>query len=156
VSGGLIAAVLPFAESLGFERGRVAAVPIRWSDADPWAAAAAHPLASTSGKRGVVARLAPHAQVALVGDGASDVAARAEVDLLIGFGGVVRHARMQAAADAWIDAPSLSPVLPLLLGTDPGPLEGTIHEAVWQKGTALIEAGQAHLLRPERLPTFAA
>jgi phosphoserine phosphatase len=156
VSGGLLAAVLPFAASMGFEPGRVVAVPLRWSDADPWAAAAAHPLASTSGKRGVVARLAPGSQVALVGDGASDVAARDEVDLLIGFGGVVRHARMRAAADAWIDAPSLAPVVPLLLGTHPGPLEGTIHERVWQKGTALIEAGQARRLRPTRLPTFAA
>jgi phosphoserine phosphatase len=156
VSGGLLAAVLPFAASLGFEPGRVVGVPIRWSEADPWAAAAAHPLASTSGKRGVVARLAPHAQVALVGDGASDVTARDEVDFLIGFGGVVRHERMHAAADAWIDAPSLSPVVPILLGTRPGPLEGTIHEAVWRKGTALIEAGQARLSRPTRFPTFAA
>jgi phosphoserine phosphatase len=156
VSGGLLAAVLPFAAALGFEPVRVVAVPIRWSDADPWAAAAAHPLAATSGKRAVVAGLAPGAQVALVGDGASDVAARDAVDLLIGFGGVVRHARMREAADAWIDAPSHAPVVPFLVGSAPGPLEGTIHEAVWQKGTALIEAGQARLLRPARLPTFAA
>jgi hypothetical protein len=47
-------------------------------------------------------------------------------------------------------------VVPFLVGSAPGPLEGTIHEAVWQKGTALIEAGQARLLRPARLPTFAA
>ncbi|CAN5831879.1 hypothetical protein BH20GEM1_BH20GEM1_08640 [soil metagenome] len=156
LSGGLLAAVLPFAAWLGIEPGRVLAVPIRWSDADPWGAAAAHPLASTSGKRSVVARLASGAQVALVGDGASDVAARDEVDLLIGFGGVARHARMREAADAWIDAPSLSPVVPFLVGTHPGSLEGTIHEAVWQKGTILLAAGQACLLRPARLPAFVA
>jgi predicted phosphoserine aminotransferase len=146
VSGGLLPAVLPFAAWLGIEPGRVLAVPIRWSEADPWRAAAAHPLASTRGKRGVVARLALGARVALVGDGASDAAARAEVDLLIGFGGVVRHGRMREAADAWIDSPSLSPVVPFLVGRHPGPLAGTIHEAVWHTGTALIEAGQASLL----------
>jgi len=156
VSGGLLAAVLPFAASLGIEPGRVAAVPIRWGEADPWSAAAAHPLAATSGKRDAVVRIAPGAHVALVGDGASDAAARDAVALLIGFGGVVRHAPMREAADAWIDAPSLSPVVPFLVGLRPGPLEGTIHEQVWEKGVALIEAGEASLLRPARLATFAA
>ena len=156
VSGGLLAAVLPFAVSLGIEPGRVLAVPIRWADADPWSTAAAHPLATTSGKRDAVARIAPGAHVALVGDGASDAAARDAVALLIGFGGIVEHAPMRAAADAWIAAPSLAPVVPLLVGPGPGPLAGTIHEQVWDRGVALIEAGKASLLRPARLATFPA
>ncbi|MGH7566924.1 MAG: hypothetical protein ACREK2_08860, partial [Gemmatimonadota bacterium] len=152
VSGGLLAAVQPFAVWLGIEPGRVLAVPVRWSDADPWAAAAAHPLASTGGKRGALARLGQDAEVTLVGDGASDAAARAEVDRLIGFGGVVRHERMRETADLWIDSPSLAPVVPLLVGRRPGPLAGTIHEKVWQKGSALIEAGRMRLPEPERAP----
>ncbi len=150
VSGGLLEAVEPFAEWLGIDPGRVLAVPVRWSDPDPWPATAAHPLASTGGKRLALARLAEDAEVSLVGDGASDAAARAAVDRLIGFGGVVRHERMREAADLWIDSPSLSPVVPFLVGRHPGPLSGTIHEAVWTKGTALLEAGQASLQRPAR------
>ena len=141
VSGGLLEAVEPFGTWLGINPGRVLAVPVRWSEADRWVATAAHALASTGGKRLALARLAQDAAVTLVGDGASDAAAKAEVDRLIGFGGVVRHERMREAADLWIDSPSLSPVVPFLVGRHPGPLAGTIHEAVWQKGTALIEAG---------------
>ena len=150
VSGGLLEAVEPFATWLGIDPGRVLAVPIRWSDPDPWAAAAAHTLASTGGKRQALARLAEDADITLVGDGASDAAARTAVDRLIGFGGVVRHERMREAADLWIDAPTLSPVVPFLVGRHPGSLAGTIHEEVWKKGAALIEAGQASLLRPAR------
>ncbi len=148
VSGGLLEAVEPFAAWLGIDPARVLAVPLRWSDPDPWAATAAHTLASTGGKRLALAGLAESAEVTLVGDGASDAAARAAVDRLIGFGGVVRHERMREAADHWIDAPSLSPVVPFLVGRRPGPLAGTIHEVVWKKGTALIEGGQASLQRP--------
>ena len=152
VSGGMLEAVGPFAAWLGIDPARVLAVPLPWSEADPWAAAAAHPLASTGGKRLMLARIAEDAEVTLVGDGASDAAAKAAVARLIGFGGVVRHERMRKAADLWIDAPSLSPIVPFLVGRLPGPLAGTIHEAVWRKGTALIEAGQASLQPPPRAP----
>lgn len=152
VSGGMLEAVGPFAAWLGIDPARVLAVPVPWSDPDPWAASAAHPLASTGGKGLMLARIAEDAEVTLVGDGASDAAAKAAVDRLIGFGGVVRHERMREAADLWIDAPSLSPVVPFLVRHRPGPLAGTIHEAVWRKGTALIEAGQASLQRSARAP----
>lgn len=143
VSGGLLEAVLPFAVGLGIGHERVRAVPVPWGEADPWTAAATHPLARTAGKQGEIAALAAGAEVTLVGDGASDAAARPAVDRLIGFGGVVPHERMRAVADDWISFPSLAPVVPLLVGPDPGPLAGTPHEAVWRAGTALIEAGGA-------------
>ncbi|HET6363229.1 MAG TPA: HAD-IB family phosphatase, partial [Gemmatimonadota bacterium] len=75
VSGGLLEAVQPFAAWLGVDAAQVLAVPVQWSDPDPWAAAAAHPLASTGGKRLALERLAEDAEVTLVGDGASDAAA---------------------------------------------------------------------------------
>lgn len=143
VSGGLLGAVLPFAVGLGIGRERVRAVPVPWGEADPWAATAAHPLARTAGKQGEIAALAAGAEVTLVGDGASDAAARPAVDRLIGFGGVVPQERMRAVADDWITSPSLAPVVPLLVGPDPGPLAGTPHETVWRAGMALIEAGWA-------------
>jgi len=143
VSGGLIEAVLPFAVGLGIRRERVRAVPVPWGETDPWAAAAAHPLARTAGKKDEISTLAAGDEVTLVGDGASDAAARPAIDRLIGFGGVVRHERTREVADDWISSPSLAPVVPLLVGPDPGPLAGTPHEAVWRAGTALIEAGRA-------------
>jgi phosphoserine phosphatase len=152
VSGGLLAAVQPFAEWLGIAPERVLAVPVPWSAPDPWTAAAEHPLASTEGKRVVIGRLAESADITLIGDGASDVLARSEVDCLIGFGGVVQHRLMRETADAWIEAPSLAPVVPLLLRGDPGPLAGTIHESVWHKGASWIRLGKARLRESTQAP----
>jgi len=48
-----------------------------------------------------------------VGDGISDLMARPAVDLLVGFGGVVRRERVAAEADVFIECDSLAPILPL-------------------------------------------
>ena len=40
--------------------------------------------------------------VVMVGDGVSDLESKPEVDLFIGFGGVVARKAVQDGADAWI------------------------------------------------------
>ncbi len=145
VSGGLLPAVAPFAETLGVAPMRVRAVPLDWSADDPWACAAAHPLATTRGKRGALAEAAASGgPPVLVGDGASDLACADVVSCLVGYGGVVAQDSMRRAAAAWIGCPSLAPVLPLVLGPEGGrALASTPHAATWARGAALVAAGRA-------------
>jgi phosphoserine phosphatase len=75
----------------------------------------AGPLTETHGKADIVRQLREghSGKALLVGDGISDLMARPAVDLLIGFGGVVRRQRVAAEADVFIECDSLAPVLPL-------------------------------------------
>ncbi len=53
----------------------------------------------------------------MVGDGLSDLEASEEVDLFVGFGGAVYRQRVAEEAPVYITSPSLSPILPLALGS---------------------------------------
>jgi phosphoserine phosphatase len=142
-SGGLEPAVIPLAARLGIPAARVRAVPIDLDAPDPWVAAARHPLASMDGKRVVVGAIVEGAgNSALVGDGATDLAARPAVDRFVAYGGVAAREAVLAAADAWVRSASLAPLLPLLAGTDAAP-HGGRHAEVWARGSALLAAGEA-------------
>ncbi|NOZ56540.1 MAG: HAD-IB family phosphatase [Calditrichaeota bacterium] len=52
----------------------------------------------------------------LVGDGASDLAAKDAVDLFVGYGGVARRATVEQNADLFLPHPSLAPALALAAG----------------------------------------
>jgi len=56
-----------------------------------------------------------HGRIALVGDGASDVAARSAGAFFVGFGGVVARDAVRKTADVFIVDPSLTAVLDALL-----------------------------------------
>jgi phosphoserine phosphatase len=161
VSGGLQAAVQPFAEWLGIPRQNIRAVEVRynvlsgqWWDyqQDQWGQRPdveyldpnQTPLIETHGKIPVIREIRQkHAGRALLtGDGISDLVARQAVDLMVGFGGVISRVQV-AAADVFITANSLAPVLALALsGAERAALAGTEHQAVLDKGLALIAAGQ--------------
>lgn len=122
ISGGLLPAVQPFAISLGFAPDRVHAVPYPVDDPDPAANATAHPLARNGGKPEIVARLCatgpPRERRMIVGDGSSDLEARAETGLFVGFGGVEIRGAVREGADLFVESPGLWAVAGIAAGPE--------------------------------------
>ncbi len=118
VSGGLLPAVLPFAEWLGLPAARVDAVPVLFDAQGRFAGFdAAHPLACSGGKRFVVASLqSPSAplRTAFVGDGMTDAETRDIVDCFLCFTGVARRPGVAALAHHVVAGPSFAALLPCL------------------------------------------
>jgi hypothetical protein len=87
----------------------------------------------------------------LVGDGISDLLARPAVEFFVGFGGVVRRERVASKADAYVVSASLAPILPLAARAEEYErCHGTPHEAVFDKGLALIFEGATIFHHHER------
>lgn len=115
ISGGFRNAIQPLARHLGIDR--VEAVELRF-DAATGAYLGydeAYPTTRSGGKPEVVRRLrhelAPD-RVVMVGDGVSDLEAKPEVDLFVGFGRYAERARVREEADAYIrELAELPPLL---------------------------------------------
>ena len=117
VSGGLLAGVAPFALTLGIDAAHVYAVDMTFSsNGDYVAFDADSPLTRNDGKA-VMCRVISerHGSVAIVGDGITDLAARDAGAYVVGFGGVVRRAAVEKAADHYITSPDLTATLAALL-----------------------------------------
>jgi hypothetical protein len=87
----------------------------------------------------------------MIGDGVSDLATRAVVDLFVGFGGVVARPKVRDQADVFVQTSSLAPILPLAAGL-PGYLRtrGTPHQAVFERGLALVRSAGVFMRDPLR------
>lgn len=148
VSGGLRPPVEEVARALGVEPARVAAVGIdfdasgRYLDFERDS-----PLARSGGKPDVVRGWRLPAPSLLVGDGATDLEARAAVDCFAAFMGVAYRETVAAGADVVLTAPTLAPVLALAAGVDD-------RERLRSSGWApLLERGAALLAdAPKRVP----
>jgi phosphoserine phosphatase len=119
MSGGLLPAVVAVADALGIPRERIAAVDIHFDEAGEYAGYdTGSPLARSGGKRDVLRwwRAGMDGPVMLVGDGATDLEVRDDVDVFVAYAGVVERAAVVAGADVVIRSRSLAPVLPLALG----------------------------------------
>ena len=89
----------------------------------------------------------------LIGDGLSDLLAGGEVDLFVGFGGVVHRPRVAAEAPCFISSASLGPLLVLAAGPAVLPaLRDTNYAALTTKTRLLVETG-AITFTDERLNT---
>ena len=76
----------------------------------------ASPMTRTTGKREVIQQLKKqHPRLALIGDGANDLAASDCVTRFVGFGGNYYHPRVASQSEFYIETPSLLSVLPLCL-----------------------------------------
>lgn len=155
ISGGLAEPVRGFARRLGVEPDHVRAVELEynalsgewWRYHDPRQLAEQKfmdfyegPLTVSSGKPNVVNELAgdQHGKRLFVGDGASDLATERVVDLFVGFGGVVARENVRQAAQVWLSANTLAPILPLAAGPyGYARVVGTPHQKVFDKGIAL-------------------
>ena len=124
VSGGILDAILPLVASLGIAPADTFAVRLQFDANGDYTGFEPSPLTTAAGKAAIVAawKSANHLQrVAMVGDGMSDVAARAPgaADVIIGYGGVVERAAVRAAADHYSTTTDLRDLLPLLTPETP-------------------------------------
>ena len=99
VSGGLREALLPLARDLGLAAGAVTAVDVVFDARGAYAGAVPSPLMTDGGKAEVVRALALPRPILAVGDGATDLAMRPEVDAFAAFVGFVRRDPVVAGAD---------------------------------------------------------
>lgn len=115
VSGGFAPLIEPLAKALGIDH--VEAVPL-FFDADGHYAGygSDYPTTRNGGKPEIIrdwkAALLPEA-VVMVGDGVSDLESKPEVDLFIGFGGVIPRDAVRKGADAWLEDMSAWSDIPL-------------------------------------------
>ena len=133
ISGGLAEPVEEFGISLGIPRERIRAVELaynelsgQWwekSDADNkhYLKHTEGALTLSNGKAQIVRELLGDqlGRSLLIGDGQSDLEAGHSVDLFVGYGGVVARPKVRTGAPAFIESPSLAP----LLGLAGGPAE---------------------------------
>jgi len=122
VSGGLRPALEPLAQVLGIPQTQIHAVDVIFADGGTYSDFdRGSPLTQPDGKAVVCRALAAgRYSVALVGDGASDLAAREAGVFVVGFGGVTRREALVNGADAFVAGPDLTAVLGTLLA--PGEL----------------------------------
>ena len=109
VSGGLRQAILPLAAELNVPSKNVHAVEVIFSDNGSYAGFDRNaPLALPGGKAEVCRLLTGNGKtVALIGDGATDIEARAAGAFVVGFGGVVIRENVKSEADVFVAGPSL-------------------------------------------------
>jgi phosphoserine phosphatase len=146
VSGGLVPPVAAVARALGVPRENVAAVGIRFGDDGEYAGFEAEsPLARQDGKRSVIAAWVPPVPrpSLLVGDGATDLAARPAVDAFAAYAGVVARDAVLAEADVVLIHPSLAPVAALALDESPAPM----YDDLLARGRALLRSTGRTLAR---------
>ncbi len=114
VSGGFTQAIRPLAQYLGIER--VEAVELRFNADGSYAGyVESCPTAKSKGKNVVALKLRDEFkayQTVLVGDGASDLEVKGDVDKMIGFGRYTPRPKVKAGADAFIT--SLDQLIALL------------------------------------------
>jgi phosphoserine phosphatase len=114
VSGGFTQAIRPLAQYLGIER--VEAVELRFNADGSYAGyVESCPTAKSKGKNVVAFKLRDEFkayQTVLVGDGASDLEVKGDVDKMIGFGRYTARPKVKAGADAFIT--SLDQLISLL------------------------------------------
>ncbi|MEM9379650.1 MAG: HAD-IB family phosphatase [Planctomycetota bacterium] len=116
VSGGLLPPVVRFAEHIGVDADLVRAVDVRFGGSGAYAGFEADsPLARRGGKLDVVRELFPGGDVALVGDGATDLEAADACARFVAFAGVEERPDVVAGADRVVRALDLAALVPHLL-----------------------------------------
>jgi phosphoserine phosphatase len=172
VSGGLAEPVRGFGKRLGVPPENIRAVELEYNELSGnwwqyYQPETQHrqtyldynegPLTVSSGKPAIVQALAgnKHGRRLMVGDGASDLAARSVVDLFVGFGGVVAREKVKNGAEAFIHINSLAPILPIAAGTSGyARVKDTPHQAIFDKGLELARNGGLTLQNPSLNTTF--
>src|SRR5680860_118220 len=117
VTSGLLQAVAEFARVLGLAPAQVHAVEVHFDAAGAYQGFdSSSPLCCSDGKAAICRTIAAtHGNVAMIGDGVTDLAARAGGAYVVGYGGVIHRDIMLQEADCYIAAPSLTATLPALL-----------------------------------------
>jgi phosphoserine phosphatase len=116
LSGGFAPIIRPLADHLGIDH--VEAVPLYFDDAGKYVGYGEdYPTTRNLGKNEIIREwkqaMLPE-KVIMIGDGTSDLETKPDVDLMIGFGGVVAREKVKSGADAWITSLSDSSLLEVL------------------------------------------
>jgi len=101
-SGGLRQALLPLTRALGFDDADVHAVEVRFDRDGDYDGVIPSPLTTQAGKAQVARALALPRRVLAVGDGATDLAMRPEVDAFAAYVGFVRRDAVVERADVTV------------------------------------------------------
>ncbi len=159
ISGGLAGPVRGFGQRLGVPPENIRAVELEYNElsGDWWRyyePGTTHnqtyldyddsPLTVSSGKPQIVRELAAGkaGRKLMIGDGASDLATRGEVDLFVGFGGVVSRPKVKSGSDVFLEVNSLAPILPMAAGAAAYiKTLGTPHQATFERGLELAAQG---------------
>jgi len=117
ISSGIRQAILPLAERLDFPRHHVHAVDLYFQENGSYVTYDRRsPLTRSCGKAEVCKLLLePGKTLLMVGDSASDLAAKQSGVAVLGFGGVVERAKVREQADFYCSGPSLTTILPHIL-----------------------------------------
>ncbi|HVR39046.1 MAG TPA: HAD-IB family phosphatase [Thermoanaerobaculia bacterium] len=116
VTAGIAQAIAPLAAKLNIRN--VHAVALHFNDDGSYADFDCRSFLTRTGGKELVVRdvlVRSKGKSAFVGDGMSDLEAKAAVDLFIGFGGVHTRPRVRENAAVYIADPNLTAVLPYLL-----------------------------------------
>lgn len=140
ISGGYCQALHPLASYLGIDQKNVFANTLRFDvhgiykgfDRD-------NPLWQQNGKEILLRKISDGKKTLFVGDGAIDLNAKHIVDLFVGFGGIQRRAYVRRHSDVYIQKPVLSPIIPLMAGTQ-------IRKVLNQK---IVKQGIDYFLNPK-------
>jgi phosphoserine phosphatase len=120
VTGGLLQPVAEFAYSLALAPSEVHAVNVHLDEAGAYQGFdRSSPLCRNDGKAIICRKLAAkHGNVAMVGDGATDLVAREGGAYVVGYGGITHRDVMLQEADCYIAAPELTATLAALLSEE--------------------------------------
>lgn len=105
LSGGFAPIIKPLAEHLGIYH--LEAVPLYFNELGEYAGYGEdYPSTRNLGKNEIIREwrkaLLPQ-RVVMIGDGISDLETKPDVDLMIGFGGVVQREKVKEGADLWLE-----------------------------------------------------
>lgn len=174
ISGGLVDAVRGFGRKLGVASNHIRAVELEYNElSGEWwhynEPQAQHqktyleyvegPLTESSGKTQIINDLSQGytGRRMMIGDGSSDLATKPNVDLFVGYGGVVARTKVRNESDIFIESPSLSPILPLAVGrAGYDRVRDTQFEAVFERGLALLRASDVLFQNVESRQSFLA
>lgn len=155
ISGGLVDAVRGFGRRLGVSPENIRAVELEYNElSGEWwhynEAQAQHtqtyleyvesPLTISSGKPAIIDELTgeQYGRRFMIGDGSSDLATRDQVDLFVGYGGVVSRDKVKDESEVFIQSLSLAPVLPIATGSHGyAKIKGTQYQELFEKGIQL-------------------
>lgn len=156
ISGGLAEAVRGFGVRLGVDASHIRAVELEYNQlsgewwryhepqtqhAQKYLEYVEGPLTISSGKPRIINELAGNkpGRRMMIGDGSSDLATSAVVDLFVGFGGVVARDNVKSESRIFVESGSLAPILPIATGIEGyNRIKDSIHQPLFDKGLAIV------------------
>lgn len=172
ISGGLVDAVRGFGRKLGVDADHIRAVELEYNElSGEWwrynEPQAQHqktyleyvegPLTESTGKTRIIQELSKgrNGRKMMIGDGSSDLATAPNVDLFVGYGGVVARAKVKKDSEVFVQTPSLAPIAVLAAGAvGYEKVKGTRFQAVYEKGIRLIRESDVFFKEAESRESF--